>query len=536
VVAAGEERRTGRSLTFRQVPAWAVFAVGSALVIVAYFALPALGLSGLGRGGLYTGLAVASALAILCGIVMRRPAAWRAWALLAIGQVLYGAGGASYVVAREVYHTEASPAVADAFFLLTSPIIAAGLIILVRHRTPRWHTPTVLDAAIVGTAAALLWWVYVLSPLTTAPGMSFAARLVSIFCPVMDLLVLVVALQLMLGAGARTLAYYLIVSSVVLMLAADVTYAQQTAEGTWRDFGSVDALWLASHGLLGAAALHPSARRLDQPSAVRAPNATWRRLAVLTVASLVAPAVLVIENARHRTVDVEVIAGACAALFLLVLTRMAGLVAAQRREAITDGLTNVHTRRFFDESLRIESERGRRGGAQLGLLLIDVDRFKSINDTYGHQAGDRVLVELAHRLRQSCRPGDVVARFGGEEFAVLLPDTGPERLARVAERVRRGVDRRPFAVSDGTSVPVTVSVGAASLPAHRDGGPEAVRMADQALYAAKRAGRNRVANGNAGRSDTDDLIRPRHGERAGPPVAGETARPAHGAAYGGPIG
>jgi diguanylate cyclase (GGDEF)-like protein len=172
---------------------------------------------------------------------------------------------------------------------------------------------------------------------------------------------------------------------------------------------------------------------------------------------------------------------------------MAGLVAAQRRLAITDSLTGLYTRRFFQEEMRVESARASRGDTGLGLLLLDVDEFKRINDTFGHPAGDRVLQELAGRLQASCRPGDIIARYGGEEFAVLLSGAAPAVVTEIAERIRRGVASQPLRIEDGLiSVPVTVSVGAATLP--RDGVTEdaVVRAADRALYEAKRTGRNRV--------------------------------------------
>jgi diguanylate cyclase (GGDEF)-like protein len=260
---------------------------------------------------------------------------------------------------------------------------------------------------------------------------------------------------------------------------------------------------MAEYVLLGAAALHPSMRHLSEPVRVTPPGASPGRLAVLAVASLIAPTVLVTQHLRARPAHVVVTGICCAVLFLLVLARMAGLVAAQRQVAITDSLTGLYTRGFFQETLRVEAARAARGQTSLGILLMDADHFKRVNDNYGHPAGDSVLTELARRVRGACRPGDVVARYGGEEFAVLLAGAGPVLALEIAERVRRTVADSPLALGEGFHLDVTVSVGVAVLPGANlppvvDPGPVSagdavVGAADRALYAAKHAGRNRIA-------------------------------------------
>jgi two-component system, cell cycle response regulator len=127
------------------------------------------------------------------------------------------------------------------------------------------------------------------------------------------------------------------------------------------------------------------------------------------------------------------------------------------------------------------------------MLLLDIDHFKQVNDTFGHDGGDRVLVEVAHRLGQTVRPGDLVARYGGEEFTVLLPSTDRRQAKEIAERVRRGVGAVAIAVGEGQLHRVTISVGVAFLPIGTDDARSLVLYADRALYAAKNAGRDRIA-------------------------------------------
>lgn len=168
--------------------------------------------------------------------------------------------------------------------------------------------------------------------------------------------------------------------------------------------------------------------------------------------------------------------------------------------AVTDSLTQLHNRRHFIERAEQDFARAKRAGTPLGLLMLDVDHFKRINDTWGHQEGDRVLREVAHKVRASVRQGDVVARWGGEEFVVLLPNTDFAACARVAEKVRQAVEELEL---EGASLRVTVSVGAGGYPAPGvDSLAALLEVADQALYRAKQGGRNRT-----------DSLRPEQVER-----------------------
>jgi two-component system cell cycle response regulator len=161
--------------------------------------------------------------------------------------------------------------------------------------------------------------------------------------------------------------------------------------------------------------------------------------------------------------------------------------------AVTDPLTGLHNRRYLDSHLETLFDRALARRRPLSLMITDIDRFKSINDSWGHDGGDQVLKEFAARLRRNVRGIDLACRFGGEEFVVVMPDTDGQIAERVAERIRAEIAGRPFPVGrDGKSIEVTVSVGvAAMLPAH-DRVADLLKRADTALYEAKSAGRNRV--------------------------------------------
>ena len=163
-----------------------------------------------------------------------------------------------------------------------------------------------------------------------------------------------------------------------------------------------------------------------------------------------------------------------------------------RQQSIRDGLTGAFNRRYLDECLEREISRARRRGQPLGVLMLDVDHFKRLNDTYGHEAGDAVLRDVGQALLQSVRTEDVVCRYGGEEFAILLPEIDAAMLMVRADAILatlRGMHTRFGGHDVG---PVTASVGIATYPEHGLSGADLIRRADAALYEAKRAGRDRV--------------------------------------------
>lgn len=171
--------------------------------------------------------------------------------------------------------------------------------------------------------------------------------------------------------------------------------------------------------------------------------------------------------------------------------RLRASVTQSMELAVTDGLTGLHNRRYLDGHLKLLIDRSNARGREMSVCITDIDRFKQINDTHGHDAGDAVLREFANRLRTAVRGADLACRYGGEEFVLVMPDTSAQTAATVAERLRMTIEQEPFQVGAGAMLRVTASLGIASLlPGD---GPEALmKRADAALYEAKRTGRNRV--------------------------------------------
>jgi two-component system, cell cycle response regulator len=161
--------------------------------------------------------------------------------------------------------------------------------------------------------------------------------------------------------------------------------------------------------------------------------------------------------------------------------------------AITDALTGLFNRRYMESHLAMLMEQAASRGKPLTALVLDIDHFKSINDTHGHDAGDDVLREFALRIKRSIRGIDLACRYGGEEFVVIMPETDMAVGTMVAERLRRRIAADPFAIEQGTrTIPVTISIGVAAMRGKEDSAAGVVKRADQALYKAKRDGRNRV--------------------------------------------
>ena len=161
------------------------------------------------------------------------------------------------------------------------------------------------------------------------------------------------------------------------------------------------------------------------------------------------------------------------------------------RMTIIDGLTQVHVKRYLLEALDKELMRARRHQRELSFLMLDIDHFTKINDVHGHLAGDYVLKEVARLIQQRIRRDEVLARYGGEEFAIILPETTLEGACALAEGLREKIEESRF-VFQGETIRVTISIGAAILVEEHRASLDLIKKADEKLYEAKRAGRNRV--------------------------------------------
>jgi diguanylate cyclase (GGDEF)-like protein len=463
----------------------------------------------------YDTIGLSAVAAVLIGVRGNRSRTPMTWWWLAAGQLLFVAGDLLFDLHERVWHTEAFPSTADGFYLAGYVPLAAGLVLLIRARTPGRDRASLIDATIIATGLGLLSWVFLMKSAATDSTLGIVGRAIAIAYPAADVLLLALVARLLVGAGVHNTAFRLLAGSLLVMLAGDVGFAVLAQADAFTPNNAINITWLLAYVLFGAAALHPSMAALSQRAAERPRRLTRRRLSLLTGVSLVAPVLLLAQSWRRSGIDAAAIGVGSIALFLLVVARMAGLIrqveqqAAQlERLAEHDPLTGAANRRAWDRTLPVEMDRARRAGAPLAVALLDLDHFKAFNDQYGHQAGDQLLKSATAAWQSLLRSSDLLARYGGEEFAVLLPSS---TLGQAVEVVTRLLAATPLAQ--------TFSAGVA-LWNGQEPSDQVVARADQALYQAKQTGRNKVlpaqpAQGPRAHQDPAHLARLAAADRPG---------------------
>jgi two-component system, cell cycle response regulator len=398
-------------------------------------------------------------------------------------------GDVTWAVLVLVVHSPPAPSLADAFYLGSVSAIFPALWAQFGSPLRRWRQT--LDSSMVVLLILYTAFAFVLRP-QMDNGLSAAA----IVADAETLLVLVAGVWAMFATltvdRRRPFGVRIIVVGIVLQAASWLVYAYAVTvrgvqDGSWLYTG-----WELSWAVVvaGCAALLLGVERRQRSRLWS--TSTWVGTGV--VAGLIV--VTLADSTAIRTAPVRVLA-ALMGLALLVLRlqltlRERGRLATEMHKlAETDVLTGVPNRRAFEQRLAVAAPDAAERGAAFGLLVVDIDHFKVVNDGYGHPFGDEVLVQVTRRLAGCLRPLDVLARLGGEEFGILAHGVSPAQLADIAERCRRAVAMGPVTV-DGATVPITVSIGGACMPEHARDGTDLVRIADRALYEAKDAGRNRV--------------------------------------------
>jgi len=478
---------------------WRAYVLGGALVVATYLAFPA----GLARDAVYLAVGLSSVVAVVVGVQRNRPARRAAWYWLAAGQLCWVAGDTVYSWYDDVAGVSPYPSSADALYIAAYPLVAVCFALLIRARRGGRDVVGWIDASIVTVNLGLLAWVVLAGPIVRSGEGTVISRAVGLAYPAGDVLLLAMVVRLVVGAGARTMAFQLLVAAGVLLYVADTTFSVLSAASAYEG-GAVDPLWLAAYVAWGAAALHPSMRSLsergDEPRTL-----TAHRLLFLTAAVLIAPCTLIVQLVLGVPLDAWPVAVCSIAAFVLVVARMslAGRAVrtstAQRdrlrddltHQAAHDSLTELANRVRALEVIEAALHRGRRSGSRVGLLFVNLDHFKAVNDAHGHAVGDGVLREMARRLRGSVSVGDTVGRLGGDEFVVVVEALDSEAaLVVLAERLVTAI-AEPVSAG-GHDVVVSASIGVALV---RDGSTDAdqlLRGADVASHRAKAAGRGRA--------------------------------------------
>jgi diguanylate cyclase len=456
------------------------------------------------QDAVYDLVSLAVVVAILVGVRRNRPRSRVAWYLMAAGQSLWVVADTTFNWQQDVLHVETFPTVSDAFYLLGYPAMAAGIAMLVRDRmrARRRDLGPLLDSATVTAGLCLLSWVLLARPTIESLHHSPGAAAVAAAYPAMDILLVGALVRLLSSPGGRSQAFRLLLAALALLITADTLSVAFDLFAT-NTVSVVEYLWLFSYVAWGAAALHPSMTELSDP--VTRPGLHFRgaRLMAVVLATLIAPAILAIHEVTGVPIDVWAVIVGSMVMFVLVVVRMSiaieQIAAAHEAleklqdelavQATHDPLTGLANR---TQSMRLVAGslgRSRRSGTTTGLLFIDLDGFKAVNDNHGHRSGDEVLRQVAQRMQAEIRDGDFVGRLGGDEFVVGIEDVADEESAlSLASRLISAVSEQ-IRVDDDLSVRVGASVGVALGRGGETDVETLLHEADVAVYRAKAAGR-----------------------------------------------
>jgi signal transduction histidine kinase len=305
---------------------WLYVACGL-VVALAYYLVPASGLAPrwAAKIGLYTGLGLSAVAAIMVGVARHRPERPLAWYLFAVGLLSYVTADIIFYTYQDLLHREVFPSLADVFYLAAYPFLMAGLLLLIRSRSPGADRPGLLDALVVTVGLGMVSWVFLVVPYARAPELTLPERLVSMAYPIMDVLLLATAVRLVVDGGRRPPAFWILGTGVGALLVTDTLYSIIQLAGGYHTGSPIDVGWMTWYVCWGAAALHPTMRDLAEPAPPREARLTRWRLGLLAGASLLAPAIQVVQLARGQHTEGLVIAVGSMVLFGLVLARLQGL-------------------------------------------------------------------------------------------------------------------------------------------------------------------------------------------------------------------
>ncbi|WP_269866036.1 GGDEF domain-containing protein [Paenibacillus caseinilyticus] len=478
-------------------------------------------------------LGMAAALWILWkGLRSKEKGERRRWTFFFIGSCFYFAAETiwrgSDLLAWQGHNPMLS--LGDAFYLAV-PIFYFIAIVYSQNHTNKAATLRVLfDLVIIMTVASTLEWHFLLSPhLTYSPDGELGAKVISLLYPVLSAGGWTGSLLFYLRyreRGRREFGELCSIAAVGLWSLANHLYFIRNIAGTYASGDLIDPIWMLALHLMAMASVLPAAAPAGVPppqGGVRIEHRVQTLMPYLAACVLIgcmlltemvrtplwlgmiATTLLVLARQVLAILDYEKLLGIVSRSnqelerlhrenlyhkeeLERTIRQLGELNAMKEAEARTDFLTGLNNRRSINEWMYRHAAAQRK----LAVVLLDIDHFKKINDTYGHDTGDIVLTEVSRILRDTAGPSDLAGRFGGEEFIVLQPDTGLEDGAAFAERLRSRIAGHAFEAGAGGPIRVTVSLGITVWNGDRDDIPSMLKRADRSLYMAKRKGRNTV--------------------------------------------
>jgi diguanylate cyclase (GGDEF)-like protein len=420
---------------------------------------------------------------LVCWVRARNSQQYRvSWRILAVGLLLYGLGNVYWTIWIRPLDPEPFPTFADGLWLSFYPCAFAALLLLLRERTERLPASLWLDGVVGGLAVAAGAAAAFVGPILSVTSGGTAAVITTTAYPLLDVLLLFVVVALLaLFHWRPPPGLWFLTAGLVLFVVADAVYLVAASGETYEPGGLNDAVWVLATVLVAFA---PGWK--DRPAGLRLP--AWAVLGVPIVSTLGALALLIFSQG-HRVHPIAI--GLAAATVVAALARLSVTfrevrhLAGSHELALTDELTSLGNRRsFYDAVLSEVGGKNGDGRRRAALLLLDLDRFKEVNDSLGHHAGDKLLEQVGERLAASVHgPDDHLARLGGDEFAMLLLDVDRDGAVHIARRVGEALTP-PFQL-EGVMVRVDVSIGIALAPEHGTDVTSLLRRADIAMYHAK---------------------------------------------------
>lgn len=451
-------------------------------------------------------LAYAVVYLALCGLAwwgalrLVGPADRRPWLLIALAQTVWFLGDAIEILYTYLVGEVPSVGLADVCWLGGYPLMTLALVQMARRRAPGRLRGAVLDAGTLTVAAALLGWEFLISPFL-GQGYSVLETVVPALYPVADVVLLAGALVVALSPGTRGTPTRLLFAAAALYLGNDLainilpilTDQGLLPESIGYEFASrLGAVVMFGNALISVALLHPDRAELTR-AGHQLTHLHPARVLFLGLALMTTPALTMLHAGFHARTIVAL--GAAALCTTFVLSRFTMAVREQDRaqarlvyQAQHDPLTGLSNRAVLGDRL---AHLRPTPAEPVAVLYLDLDGFKEVNDRYGHEAGDAVLVAVAQRLSTVVRLGDLVSRLGGDEFVLLCPGVGEREAVWLAERILADVAQPVVFRGHHLTVGASIGIAATADGADAHGNRTVLRSADAAMYQAKRLGRGR---------------------------------------------
>ena len=435
--------------------------------------------------------------ALGCALVARRAAghARIAWTCFASALAIWSLTDWAFLVAMLARVDVPEVSAFDIGWLLFYVPMLAGLSLAYRRLRPERGWQGLLDGTLLALTAGLFGWMFLLQPLAQQASGGITGMVVNLLYPGFDLLIVATVAWIVLRLRKVAPAWlWLMAAALAAQMLGDLAYlvasahnADATASFSPVAFTAGGWLWA-----LAAASRAGEARRAWFAPQQSSPPVWSRAIPFVLGCAMFGPLI-----PADPVVGLVAMAGAALAIARVVHTLAINEQLLEERNSLlgVDPLTGAHSRRFFTTELDVALRRSERSGDPVSLIVFDLDRFKPVNDTYGHAAGDELLCTIVTRVRAALRAGDILCRLGGDEFAVIAPQAQVDGARLVASRLREAVRRASDELIPGSGV--TASIGIATAPTHGTDPIVLIRHADAALYEAKGAGRNTIRIGKA---------------------------------------